>query len=193
MERENLKPRFEELISEKQIQQKVKELAQEIYSDYKGKNLLLVGILKGSFVFMSDLLRELDELGMDDVEVDFLVISSYKDKRTSSRDPKILLDLHTNINDREVLVVEDIIDTGHSIDKLLEILKTRTPASFEVCSLLSKPGNREVKNLPPVKYIGFEIEDVWVEGYGLDSSQRGRGRKNIVARFEDQAASSFIS
>ena len=170
---------WEELYSGEEIHQRVKELAGEISKDYKGKNLLVVGILKGAFIFTADLIRELGEY-LPDLEVDFMVISSYGKGEKSSKAPKIKLDLSIDIAGRDVLVVEDLVDTGYSFKKLLGLLSIRDPKSLKTCAFLSKPDRREVD--VPIDYLGFTIEDRWVEGYGPDSNEKGRWRKNIVAK-----------
>lgn len=166
------------LIEEEKIAQRVKSLADEISKDYKDKDPILVGILKGSFVFLADLTRELDpDL---QVEVDFMEISSYGTGQESSREPKIAKDISTEIQGRHVIVVEDIVDTGYSFDTLLAILRARKPASLKTCALVSKPSRREIE--VPIDYLGFEIENVWVEGYGMDTDQKNRDLPDIVYR-----------
>lgn len=166
------------LIDEGKIAQRVKSLADEISQDYRDKNPVLVGILKGSFVFLADLTRELDpDL---QAEVDFMEISSYGSGQESSREPKIAKDISTEIQGRHVIVVEDIVDTGYSFDTLLAIIRARKPASLKTCALVSKPSRREVE--VPIDYLGFEIENVWVEGYGMDTDQKNRDLPNIVYR-----------
>jgi hypoxanthine phosphoribosyltransferase len=174
---------WEELYSEEEIKQRVKELASEIVQDYKGRRLLVVLVLKGSFIFGADIVRELtDEI--PDLETDFMAITSYGKGEESNRAPKIVLDLATNIEGRDVLVVEDIVDTGYSFRKLLDTLSVRDPKSLKTCALLSKPTKREVE--VPVDYLGFTIPDRWAEGYGLDSDQIGRGRKNVIVKVNPQ-------
>ncbi len=170
---------WETLYPESAIRARVTESAQEISEVYRGKRLLVVCVLRGAFVFTADILRELNDQ-LADVEVDFIAISSYGEGEVSSRAPRIEKDLNTNIEDREVLVVEDIVDTGYSFEKLLNLLSARNPKSLRTCALLSKPSRREVE--VQIDFLGFSIEDRWVEGYGLDSNQRGRGRKNLIAK-----------
>lgn len=149
------------LFSEEVIQHRVRELARLITADYKNKDLFLVGVLKGCFVFLSDLVKNI-KLNLN---VDFMMISSYEG-RQSSGVVRILLDLKQPIEGRDVLIVEDIVDTGLTINYLLKNMKARKPASVEVCTLLNKPSCRKVKvNL---KYVGFDIPDKFVVGYGLD-------------------------
>ena len=154
---------IDELISAKAIAARVEGLAREISAFYAGTDkLVVVGLLRGSFVFIADLVRELDL----PVEVDFLEASSYGDSTVSSREVRILKDLRGEIAGRDVLVVEDIVDTGRTLKHVLAILKTRSPKRLEVCALLDKPSRREVD--VKAKWVGFEIPDEFVVGYGLD-------------------------
>lgn len=171
-------PKFESLFNKEKINRRVVELGEEITADYKGEELILVGILKGAFMFMADLVREIDI----PLKVDFMEISSYGSGQESSRQPKIDKDLSMDISGEHVLIVEDIVDTGYSMKTLLEILEARSPASLKICSFLSKPDRREVE--VTIDYLGFEIPDVWVEGYGLDTDQKGRNNPEIVIRSE---------
>ncbi len=157
------------LISEEAIQARIAELARQISDDYAGKNPFLVAILKGAFVFLADLCRHLSIPH----EVHFMAISSYGGKVTqTSGVVRILMDLVASPEGREVLIVEDIIDSGHTLAYILRNLETRNPADVRVCSLLSKPSRREVDN--PVHYLGFEIPDEFVIGYGLDFDEHYR-------------------
>jgi hypoxanthine phosphoribosyltransferase len=157
------------LISEEVIQARTAELARQISDDYAGKNPFLVAILKGAFVFLADLCRHLTIPH----EVHFMAISSYGGKVTQpSGVVRILMDLAASPEGREVLIVEDIIDSGHTLAYILRNLETRNPADVRVCSLLSKPSRREVDN--PVHYLGFEIPDEFVIGYGLDFDEHYR-------------------
>ncbi len=168
------------LITKEQISQKVNELAQKITKDYHGKDLVLIGILDGAYILIADLSRELFSLGLKDMEVTFLGLSSYGSNRESSKNPKITKDLRLDITDRNVLIVEDIVDTGWSLDFLIRLLKQRNPASIKTLVLLSKPQRREISL--KLDYIGFEIENKWVEGYGLDTDYKGRANPNIIER-----------
>jgi hypoxanthine phosphoribosyltransferase len=151
------------LISAEQIQAKVEELAGEINHDYAGKDLMLLCILRGGVVFLADLMRRLTVPHT----VDFMAVSSYgAGARQSSGQVRITLDLRSSIADRDVLVVEDIIDSGHTLASVLELLRARHPHSLEVCVLLDKTERREVEI--PVRYPGFSIPDRYVFGYGLD-------------------------
>ncbi|MEA2516872.1 MAG: hypoxanthine phosphoribosyltransferase [Actinomycetota bacterium] len=156
------------LISHEEIQDKIRELSKQITEDYRGKDLLLVGVLKGAFVFMSDLAREIQL----PIEFDFMAVSSYGSSTKSSGVVRILKDLDYEITGRHVLLVEDIIDSGLTISYLLRYLEARGPASLEICSLFWKKGEQAVPM--DVKYPGFEIPPVFVVGYGLDYNERYR-------------------
>lgn len=150
------------LITEEQIRQRTHELAQQISRDYEGQDLLLICVLKGGIVFLVDLMRELTIPHA----VDFMATSSYGDATESSGVVRILKDLDKPIEGRNVLIVEDIIDTGHTLDYLTRILRERNPASLRICTLLNKPDRREVDI--PIDYLGFNIPNKFVVGYGLD-------------------------
>jgi hypoxanthine phosphoribosyltransferase len=158
----------EVVISEEQIQDKISELAKQITEDYRDKDLLLVGVLKGAFVFMSDLARQVQL----PLEFDFMAVSSYGSATKSSGVVRILKDLDYEITNRHVLLVEDIIDSGLTISYLLRYLEARRPASLEICSLFWKKGEQAVPL--DVKYPGFEIPPVFVVGYGLDYAEKYR-------------------
>jgi len=160
------------LINEKHILQKVKELGKQINNDYKNKNPILVGVLKGAFIFMADMLREITI----PVEVDFLSIHSYNGKESSGV-VRITHDLSLNIEGRDVILIEDIIDTGRTIRYIINNLKTRKPRSLAVCTLLNKEKNRVVE--VSLTYVGFRIPNVFVVGYGLDYSNKYRNLKFI--------------
>ena len=160
---------IDEMISAKSIAARVEALAKEITANYNDADkLVVVGLLRGSFVFIADLVRELKM----PVEVDFLEVSSYGDAMTSSREVRILKDLRGEINGLDVLLVEDIVDTGYTMHHVQALLKSREPRSLEVCALLDKPSRREVE--VDVRWIGFEIPDEFVVGYGIDYAQRNR-------------------
>jgi hypoxanthine phosphoribosyltransferase len=164
------------MISAKQISARVDKLATEINAHFAGtEKLVVVGLLRGSFVFIADLVRHLDL----PVEVDFIEASSYGTSTESSREVRILKDLRSPIQDRDVLVVEDIVDTGHTLKHVLRLLATHKPARLEVCALLSKPSRREVEIR--AKWIGFEIPDEFVVGYGIDYAQSNRNLPYIGA------------
>ena len=160
---------IDQMISAKQIAARIEELAREITAFFRGTDkLVVVGLLRGSFVFIADLVRELDL----PVEVDFLEASSYGNAMQSSREVRILKDLRGEIGGRDVLVVEDIVDTGFTLSHVKTILMARQPHRLEVCALLDKPSRREV----PIRatWTGFEIPDEFVVGYGIDFAQRNR-------------------
>ncbi|WP_130803807.1 hypoxanthine phosphoribosyltransferase [Acinetobacter ihumii] len=158
------------MISTEEIQAKVKQLGEQINAHYadNAKDLVLIGLLRGSFIFMADLCRAIEKPH----ELDFMTVSSYGGSTTSSRDVKILKDLDGEIRGKDVLVVEDIIDSGNTLSKVLEILRTREPNSIELCTLVSKPSRREIEL--EVKFLGFEVEDKFIVGYGLDYDQKYR-------------------
>jgi hypoxanthine phosphoribosyltransferase len=156
------------LIGAEELQARIGELGAEISADYEGRELLLVGVLKGAVFFMADLMRTISV----SCEIDFMAISSYGAATDSSGVVRILKDLDLNIDGRHVLVVEDIIDSGLTLSYLLRNLESREPASLEICALLTKPERREID--VPVKYIGFEIPNRFVIGYGLDFAERYR-------------------
>ena len=170
----------EVLLNREKIAKRVKELGGKISHDYKDTKPLFVGVLKGSFIFLADLLREIDPVL--EAQVDFMAISSYGSGTESSGQPKIEKDLSMDIKDRDVILVEDIVDTGYSFKTLLAILSSRGPSSLKTCALLSKPDRREVE--VPVDYLGFVIENKWIEGYGTDTDEEFRGLKDIVYRKE---------
>ncbi len=160
---------IDEMISAKTIAARVEALAQDIRTHFSDTNkLVVVGLLRGSFVFIADLVRELDM----PVEVDFLETSSYGNSTESSREVRILKDIRGEIDGRDVLVVEDIVDTGHTLAHVLHMLEGRHPARLKVCALLDKPARREVDI--KAAWVGFEIPDEFVVGYGIDFAQRNR-------------------
>ncbi|MDU8941953.1 hypoxanthine phosphoribosyltransferase [Ovoidimarina sediminis] len=157
------------MISAKRIDARIEELAREIKAAFEGtEKLVVVGLLRGSFVFIADLVRELDM----PVEVDFLEVSSYGDSMESSREVRVLKDLRGEIAGRDVLVVEDIVDTGHTLSHVVKFLKNRGPRKLETIALLDKPSRREVEI--KASWTGFEIPDEFVVGYGIDYAQRDR-------------------
>lgn len=162
-------PNLEVLFTETQIRERVAALGAEITSDYQGKDLVLVGVLKGSCVFMADLMRAI-ELRLS---IDFMSVSSYKDGTKSTGDVEILKDLSNSIRDKDVLVVEDIVDTGLTLSRLLEILGSRGARSVRLASFLDKPEPRIKKELK-IDYTGFIVPNKFVVGYGLDAAGRYR-------------------
>jgi hypoxanthine phosphoribosyltransferase len=172
----------EVLICEEQILRRVAELAEAVSADYTGQDLLLVAILKGSVVFLSDLMRALTVPH----QVDFMAVSSYEvGARVSSGVVRILMDLASNIEGRNVLIVEDIIDTGHTLDYIVRILRERGPKSLRICTLLNKSSRRQVHI--PVDYVGFDIPNRYVFGYGLDVDEYHRNLP-FVAALKDGAS-----
>lgn len=165
------------LITSEQIKERVTELATEIKDDVDVDNLVLVGVLNGASFFTTDLAREFNN---PKVEIDFMSVSSYGNNIESSGEPVIHCDLKNSIMGKDVVIVEDIVDTGYSMAILLDILRARRPKSLRVCALLSKPDRREVD--VPIDYIGFTIPNHWVEGYGLDTNEKCRCLKNITRR-----------
>jgi hypoxanthine phosphoribosyltransferase len=160
---------IDEMISAKAIAARIEELAREIRREFRGtEKLVVVGLLRGSFVFIADLVRELDL----PVEVDFLEVSSYGDAMESSREVRIFKDLRGKIEGRDVLVVEDIVDTGHTLAHVTRFLGNRNPAKMRTIALLDKPSRREVDFT--ADWIGFTIPDEFVVGYGIDYAQRNR-------------------
>jgi hypoxanthine phosphoribosyltransferase len=168
------------LIEEDAVAARVAELGADVSTDYTGKDLLLIGVLKGAVFFMADLMRELTI----PCEVDFMAISSYGASTDSSGVVRILKDLDINIEGRHVLVVEDIIDSGLTLSYLMRMLESRNPASLEVCALLTKPERREID--VRVRYTGFEIPNEFVIGYGLDFGERYRSLPYVAALDEDR-------
>ena len=158
------------MISAEDIQHKVKQLGEQINAHYaqSDKELVLIGLLRGSVIFMADLCRAIEKPH----ELDFMTVSSYGSGTVSSRDVKILKDLDGEIFGKDVVVVEDIIDSGNTLSKVMEMLQTRNPNSIELCTLVSKPSRREIDLT--VKFLGFEVEDRFIVGYGLDYDQKYR-------------------
>ena len=167
------------LIEQDVLQARIGELGQEISKEYEGRDLLLVGVLKGAVFFMADLMRELSV----PCEIDFMAISSYGASTDSSGVVRILKDLDANIAGRDVLVVEDIIDSGLTLSYLMRSLKARKPASLEICALLTKPDRREID--VPVRFVGFEIPNKFVIGYGLDFAERYRNLPYVAVLHPD--------
>jgi hypoxanthine phosphoribosyltransferase len=165
----------ETLVGAEDLQRRVKELGAEISTDYAGRDLLMIGVLKGAVLFIADLMRELTV----PCEIDFMAVSSYGSATDSSGVVRILKDLDSSIEGRDVLLVEDIIDSGLTLHYLLRNLRARDPSSLEVCALLTKPERRRVDL--PVKYVGFEIPNRFAVGYGLDHAQRHRNLPYVAA------------
>lgn len=165
-----MKYEIETLIPEVEILKKVKILAEEISSQYINEEVLFIGLLRGSSIFLADLVRKIDP--RVNVSLDFMVVSSYGNEMESTRNVKIIKDLEEEIQGRNVIVVEDIIDTGRTLKKVRSILELRSPKSLKICTLLDKPERREVEI--NADFIGFNIPDVFVVGYGIDYAQKHR-------------------
>jgi hypoxanthine phosphoribosyltransferase len=164
----------EVLVSSEDLQRRVTELGAEISSDYAGRDLVMIGVLKGAVLFIADLMRNLTV----PCEVDFMAVSSYGSATDSSGVVRILKDLEAPIEGRDVLIVEDIIDSGLTLQYLVRNLGARSPGSLEVCALLTKPERRRVEL--PIRYVGFEIPNRFVIGYGLDYAQRHRNLSYVA-------------
>jgi hypoxanthine phosphoribosyltransferase len=156
------------LVQRDELEHRVRELGAEISRDYADKKLLLVGVLKGAIFFLADLMRHLEI----DCDLDFMAVSSYGASTDSSGVVRILKDLDATIEGRDVLIVEDIVDSGLTLSYLFRMLRARNPASLEVCALLTKPARREIDL--PIRYVGFEIPNRFAIGYGLDFGERYR-------------------
>jgi hypoxanthine phosphoribosyltransferase len=174
--------RLKVLITEEALQDCLRQMAAEIDAAYRDSpGLLVVGLLRGSFVFIADLVRHLKV----PLEVDFLVASSYGRGQESSREVRILKDLDEEVEGRDLLLVEDIVDTGYTLDSVVRLLAMRAPRSIRLCSLLSKPSRREVE--VPLDWCGFEIPDAFVVGYGIDYAQRNRNLPYIAEVLPEKA------
>jgi hypoxanthine phosphoribosyltransferase len=165
----------ETLVSNEDLRRRVAELGREISADYEGRELIMVGVLKGAIIFMADLMRSVSV----PCEVDFMAVSSYGSQTDSSGVVRILKDLDASIEGRDVLIVEDIIDSGLTLQYLMRNLRARSPRSLEVCALLTKPDRLRV-DLEP-RYVGFEIPNRFAIGYGLDHAQRYRNLDYVAA------------
>ncbi|MCZ7603484.1 MAG: hypoxanthine phosphoribosyltransferase [Melioribacteraceae bacterium] len=170
--------KFVPFLTEAQIQKRIDELGSEISAEYKTKLPIFIGVLNGSFMFMSDLLKRIDI----NCEVDFFKLSSYGDEKISSGKVKLLKELNADVTDRHLIIVEDIVDSGLSIKFIEEIFRDHNPASMKVVSLLSKP--ESIKYDVKIDYIGFEIPNKFVIGYGLDYAQKYRNLKSIFVLSE---------
>lgn len=167
------------MISEKQINERVRELAEEIERDFNDEPVYLIVVLKGSFVFAADLLRAMK----GDVKVDFISVSSYSDQTESTGKVKLLKDLDANITNQNVVVVEDIIDSGLTLDFLIDHLHMHKPKQVKICTLLDKPERRKIDR--PVDYVGFVIPDEFIVGYGIDYAQMYRNLPYIASVKEE--------
>lgn len=161
------------IVSKDQIQKKVQDLAKKISEDYKGEELILIGVLKGCFIFMADLAKEITI----PVLIDFISVSSYGSSRESSGVVKILKDTDIDITNKHVLLVEDLIDTGLTLSHLKELFQTRGPESIKICTILNKPSRRLIDL--PIEYPGIEIPDKFIVGYGLDYAEKYRNLPEV--------------
>jgi hypoxanthine phosphoribosyltransferase len=166
------------LVDQDDLANRVRELGEEISADYDGRELFLVGVLKGAVFFVADLMRHLDMT----CAIDFMAVASYGSSTDTSGVVRILKDLDVSIEGREVLIVEDIVDSGLTLNYLLRTLRARNPASLEVCALLTKPERRKVEL--PIRYVGFEIPNEFAIGYGLDHGERYRNLPYVAALSE---------
>jgi hypoxanthine phosphoribosyltransferase len=164
----------EVLVATEDLERRVRELGAEISRDYEGRDLVMIGVLKGAVLFLGDLMRELTI----PCEIDFMAVSSYGSSTDSSGVVRILKDLDATIEGRDVLLVEDIVDSGLTLHYLLKNLRARNPASLEVCALLTKPERRRIEL--PIRYVGFEIPNRFAIGYGLDHAQRYRNLRYVA-------------
>jgi hypoxanthine phosphoribosyltransferase len=168
------------LVQQDDLSHRIRELGEEISRDYAGRDVFLVGVLKGATFFLADLMRHLEL----DCELDFMAVASYGSDTDSSGVVRILKDLDASIEGRDVLIVEDIVDSGLTLQYLLRTLRAREPASLEVCALLTKPERRKVDL--PIRYVGFEIPNQFVIGYGLDHNERYRNLPYVAVLQEGE-------
>lgn len=171
------------LFTEEQIAARLSELAKDITRDYKGRTLVVIGILKGAFVVTSDLVRALHKAGCTDVEVSFLMLKSYYASTTVSQDVTLVTDSDIDPKGRHVLLVDDIFDTGKSFAFVDKHMRMQGAASVEGVALLAKTDCHSVSYRP--KYVGFEVPNRWIEGYGMDSAEKGRGNPDIVYKDDE--------
>ncbi len=167
------------LISEQEIQARIVELGSTISCDYEGKFPLVIGVLKGAWIFLADLVRSIDI----DTEIEFMSVSSYQGGTTTTGSITLVKDLQVSVEGRDVIIVEDIVDTGLTLSHLRDLLISRNANTVEIATLLSKPSRRKVE--VPVKYVGFEVPDEFVIGYGLDFAERFRGLRDITVLKEE--------
>jgi hypoxanthine phosphoribosyltransferase len=169
------------LFDERTIKERVHTLASEIAKAYGDNEFIVVGVLTGACIFTSDLIRELWKIGVINCQVDFIGISSYGDERESSKNPRITKDIDLDITGKDILIVEDIIETGLSLKILSTLFKERGAHSVKTIVLLDKPGKRTVEFTPD--FVGFPVSDsLWIEGFGLDTEYKGRGNPKLIAK-----------
>jgi len=169
---------FVPFLTEEAIQNRIKEMAEQISQDYRGKIPIFIGVLNGAFIFLSDLIKNISI----DCEIDFFKLSSYGDSKISSGNVRLLKELNCDVNGRDIIIVEDIVDSGLSIKYIEEIFAKHTPNSMKVCSLLMKP--ESLKFDVKIDYIGFNIPSKFVIGYGLDYAQKFRNLRSIFSLSE---------
>lgn len=167
------------LLTQQQLADKTKELAQRISNDYRGKEFVMVTVLKGGFIFASDLVRQMDI----DVDINFMAVSSYGSGTRSSGNVKIVKDLDSDVRGKHVLIVEDIVDSGHTLSFLMQLMKERGAVDVKICTILNKPSRREVDI--DVAYLGYDIPDEFVVGYGLDYDERYRNLPYLATLKEE--------
>lgn len=168
-----LKDNLEVLISKQQIAEKVQELGTKIAKDFKGEDLTLVCVLKGSSVFFADLIRAIDL----DINIDFIAVSSYGNTMASGGEVRLIKDLDESAKGKNIIIIEDIVDSGFTLNYLVDLLSARGPKSLKICTLLDKPSRRKAEVLPD--YVGFQIPDKFVVGYGLDYAEKYRNLSDI--------------
>ena len=166
------------IFSREQIEARAEEIGRQISEDFRGESVILVGILRGAVMWLSQVLKSIDL----DVEIDFMAVSSYGDATRSSGIVKINKDLESSIEGRNVIIVEDIVDSGVTLSYLVDIFKSRNPKSLKICALLSKP-SRRIAHLD-IDYLGFEVDDVFIVGYGLDLAQHYRNLPYVTSVLE---------
>ncbi|HEX8931916.1 MAG TPA: hypoxanthine phosphoribosyltransferase [Patescibacteria group bacterium] len=172
------------LVSEDQIKKRLSELAQELKKDYGDKHLILLGILKGSFVVIADLIRALHKEGYLKVELSFMTLKSYHGDNRQAESIQIVQDIDFDPKNKDILMVDDIFDTGKSFEFVNQLMVKRGAASVEGLALLAKPDRHQVLYRP--KYVGFTVPNVWVEGYGMDNNEMGRGNRDVIVSKENE-------
>jgi len=168
----------EVLISSDEIRKRLEELAIQIAKKYKGKKLLIVGILKGAFKLTADLTSELHKQGLTDLEISFFTLKSYPDGTRAKYEPKIIQDMDINPEGRHVLLVDDVLDTGRSLQIIHKLTESKKAKSIESLALVDKPEKRQVDY--KTDYVGFTLSDIWLQGYGMDTAEVGRADPNII-------------
>ncbi len=166
------------LISHEQIQKRLAELSLQISRKYKGKKLLVVGILKGAFKLTADLTAELHKQGLPDLEISFITLKSYPDDTKAKYEPKIVQDMDINPEGRQVLLIDDVLDTGRSLQIVHKLIESKKAKSVESLALVDKPERRQVNY--KANYVGFTIPDIWIQGFGMDTGEVGRADPNII-------------